>query len=182
MEISRIGKCIKLHLPNGKVVDVLDSVIEEICKWIQDDDTKPESGGYIVGYQHEYTGNITLEKASPPFDADKKSRIHFAIKDKRHRTCRDRWNFIKDNQVQTSEEGQIAETGHDGQSGLAWHTTRPWRFRAIESLDHIASGKRSLISFADLFLSSVSVKPRRFATRTKWVSAMTAGLPRMLCI
>ena len=86
MEISRIGKCVKLHLPNGKVVDVLDSVIEEICKWIQDDDTKPESGGYIVGYQHEYTGNITLEKASPPFDADKKSRIHFAIKDKRHRT------------------------------------------------------------------------------------------------
>ena len=84
VEISNIKKCVKIQLPNGNVVDVLDSVIEEICKWIQDDDTKLESGGYIVGYQHAKTGNISLEKASHPFDADEKSRISFAIRDRRH--------------------------------------------------------------------------------------------------
>lgn len=84
MEINNKKKCVKIQLPNGKVVDVLDSVIEEICKWIQDDDRKSESGGYIVGYQHEKTGNISLERASPPFEADEKSRVYFAIKDRRH--------------------------------------------------------------------------------------------------
>lgn len=54
-------------LPNGKIVDILSPVLDEIKKWLQDDNKKPESGGYIVGYQHEGTGNISLETVSHPF-------------------------------------------------------------------------------------------------------------------
>ena len=84
METVKTKKCVKIRLPNGKVVDVLDSLLKEIGKWIQDDKTKPESGGFIVGYQHERTGNVSLEAASPPYDEDEKGRIHFGIKDLQH--------------------------------------------------------------------------------------------------
>ena len=53
--------CVKVRLPNGKVADVLTPVMDEIGKWLQDEKEKPESGGYIVGYQHAGTGNISLE-------------------------------------------------------------------------------------------------------------------------
>ena len=66
MEIRQNSKCVKIGLPNGKVVDVLSPVMDEIRKWIQDDCSKPESGGYIVGYQHEHTGNVSLEAVSHP--------------------------------------------------------------------------------------------------------------------
>ena len=71
-------------LPNGKVVDVLNNVIDEIKKWIQDDLLKPESGGVIVGYQHKGTGNVSLEAVSPPYPYDVKNRIRFDIKDSNH--------------------------------------------------------------------------------------------------
>ena len=70
MEIRPNSKCVKIGLPNGKVVDVLSPVLDEICKWIQNDCSKPESGGYIVGYQHEHTGNVSLEAVSHPYLMD----------------------------------------------------------------------------------------------------------------
>jgi integrative and conjugative element protein (TIGR02256 family) len=72
-------------LPNGKVVDILSQVLDEINKWLQDECTKPESGGYIVGYQHKKTGNISLEKVSHPYFLDVKNRIRFDIRDPRHK-------------------------------------------------------------------------------------------------
>ena len=84
MEIRSSNSCVKLMMPNGKVVDVLSSALEEIGKWLQDDSHKPESGGYIVGYQHEKTGNISLEAVSRPYLADTKSRVYFEIRDPRH--------------------------------------------------------------------------------------------------
>ena len=85
MEIRRTSnKCIKLTLPNGKAVDVLSTVLDEIFRWIQNEDTKPESGGYIVGYQHEKTGNISLESVSTPYLLDRKSRVRFDICDPQH--------------------------------------------------------------------------------------------------
>lgn len=74
-----------MRLPDGKVVDILDSVMEEICCWLQDDSLKPESGGYIVGYQHKDTGNISLEAVSHPYKFDVRRRTRFAIRDLRHR-------------------------------------------------------------------------------------------------
>jgi len=71
-------------LPNGNVVDVLSPVIDEIKKWLQDDGHKPESGGYIVGYQHERTGNVSLEKVSCPSKMDGRNRIRFDIRDPLH--------------------------------------------------------------------------------------------------
>ncbi len=84
MELKRAEHCVKLRLPNGKVVDVLSPVLKEIHNWIQDEDNKPESGGYIVGYQHKSTGNVSLEAVSHPYFMDVKNRIRFDIRDPRH--------------------------------------------------------------------------------------------------
>ena len=73
-----------MQLPNGKVVDILTTVLDEISAWLQDNQDKPESGGYIIGYQHKDTGNIVLESVSVPHELDQKSRIRFDIKDPRH--------------------------------------------------------------------------------------------------
>lgn len=75
---------VKVRLPDGKVVDVLSPVVEEIRRWIQDDQSIPESGGFIVGYQHMGTGNVSLEAISPPYPLDIRNRIRFYIKDPRH--------------------------------------------------------------------------------------------------
>lgn len=71
-------------LPDGKVVDVLSSALDEIYSWIQDETFKPESGGYIVGYEHIKTGNISLEAVSIPASNDYKNRIRFSIRDIAH--------------------------------------------------------------------------------------------------
>lgn len=84
MEIRNLNKCVKIKLPDGNVVDVLTPVLDEIFKWIQTGDSAPESGGYIVGYQHDKTGHISLEAVSHPFAFDRKNRIHFDIRDPRH--------------------------------------------------------------------------------------------------
>lgn len=84
MDIGGENKCVKIALPNGKVADILSRVTDEMKKWIQDTAEKPESGGYIVGYQHKDTGNISLEDASHPFFLDEKNRVRFAIRDPQH--------------------------------------------------------------------------------------------------
>ena len=82
--IEPSNKCVKMILPNRKVVDILTPVAEEINKWLQDSLEKPESGGYIVGYQHQKTGNISLENVSHPYSLDVKTRVIFDIRDPRH--------------------------------------------------------------------------------------------------
>lgn len=84
MAISLNNGCVKLNLPNGKVVDILTDILDEMSKWLQNDNAQPEGGGFIVGYQHKETGNIVLENISTPFPLDTKNRIHFDIKDPRH--------------------------------------------------------------------------------------------------
>jgi len=74
-----------MRLPNEKVVDILSSVFEEMKKWLQRELSAPESGGYIVGYQHIRTGNISLESISPPYPLDIRSRIRFNIVDSTHK-------------------------------------------------------------------------------------------------
>ena len=84
MEIKGNNTCVKVGLPNGKVADVLTSVLDEIGNWIQDKKGKPESGGYIVGYQHMGTGNISLEAVSVPHAKDIKTPVSFNICDPLH--------------------------------------------------------------------------------------------------
>lgn len=83
MEIQA-NNYVKMCLPNGKMVDILNPVLDEIKNWIQDESSKPESGGYIVGYQHKETGNISLEAVSHPFLLDDRNRVRFNIRDPRH--------------------------------------------------------------------------------------------------
>ena len=67
MDVRMKNRCVKVQLPNGKVADILSSVIDEMRTWIQDTEEKPESGGYIVGYQHKESENISLENISHPY-------------------------------------------------------------------------------------------------------------------
>lgn len=84
MEIQTNNNYVKIGLPNGRVVDVLSPVLDVIKKWIQDDNSKPESGGFIVGYQHKETGNVSLEEVSHPYLFDECNRVRFNIRDPRH--------------------------------------------------------------------------------------------------
>ena len=77
--------CVKLMLPNSCVVDVLTPTLEEISKWLQTDVDSPESGGYIVGYEHKTTKNIVLENVSRPYPLDKRTRVRFNMCDPMHK-------------------------------------------------------------------------------------------------
>lgn len=77
--------CVKLTLPNGCVVDILTPVLDEISKRLQLKRDVPESGGYIVGYEHKDTGNIVLEKISVPSKLDRQTRYHFDMIDPAHK-------------------------------------------------------------------------------------------------
>lgn len=79
------ARCIKMKLPNQSCVDILPDVFNEIKKWIQVDSYAPESGGYIVGYQHKNSNNISLEKVSHPYILDKRNRVRFNMRDPRHK-------------------------------------------------------------------------------------------------
>lgn len=85
VEIGKKNRCVKVNLPDGTVADILTPVMEEMEKWVQDEPDKPESGGYIVGYQHKNTGNISLDAVSHPYAMDEKNRIRFNIRDPRHK-------------------------------------------------------------------------------------------------
>ena len=83
MRIS--NTCKKMKLPNGKVVDILSTVFEEMEKWLQDTSGKKEAGGYIVGYQHYETENITFEQISHPYRLDIRKPTFFSMRDPRHK-------------------------------------------------------------------------------------------------
>ena len=85
MAIEIAIKCVKMKLPNGKVVDILPEIFQEINNWIQVNDDAPESGGFILGYKHKITGNISLECVTCPQSLDIRSRINFRIKDPKHK-------------------------------------------------------------------------------------------------
>lgn len=84
VETNQRDRCVKYNLPDGGVLDILADVFEEIGKWIQLESNSPESGGYIVGYQHENTNNISLERVSNPGIEDVSSRGRFSLKDPKH--------------------------------------------------------------------------------------------------
>ena len=76
--------CKKYLLTDAKTVDVLTPVYDEINNWIQNRDDTKESGGYILGYRHEDTGNYTLEMVTHPYCSDIRSRCFFGIRDSKH--------------------------------------------------------------------------------------------------
>jgi len=74
-----------MKLPNGKVVDILSNVFEEMNKWLQKEADASEAGGYIVGYQHLQTRNVSLESISCPYPLDSRNRVRFDIMDPNHK-------------------------------------------------------------------------------------------------
>ena len=86
--------CVKMTLPNGHVVDILTPLLNEIRKWLQITPDIPESGGYIVGYEHKDTGNVVLEKVSVPHFLDHRTRTHFDMRDPAHKIflLKEKWH------------------------------------------------------------------------------------------
>lgn len=111
------SRCYKLKLPNGRVVDILSELIDEMSKWLQYDTHAPESGGYILGYQRMKTGNITLEFITPPHKQDICSRIRCTIKDFFH--------------GRVLRKAQLKSSYYMG----VWHT-HPQRFPTPSSIDY----------------------------------------------
>ena len=77
--------------------------------------------------------------------------------------------------------GHSFSTGHWEQLGFGLHFCLPRLLTVSLSLFQYFSGIRSFISLAALFLSWVSVSPRRKAVRSKWVSTTTAFFFKTLC-
>ena len=85
VETEQPIRCLKYILPDGTYLDVLTDVLDEIDKWLQFDKESMEAGGYIVGYQHAETSNVSLERVSRPYIGDYRNRIHFTMRDPRHK-------------------------------------------------------------------------------------------------
>lgn len=83
--IQKTDKCVKMKLPNGKTVDILADVFSQISRWLQVNQNDPESGGYILGYRHIDTDNISLEYVTCPQPLDIRSRTSFRMRDPKHK-------------------------------------------------------------------------------------------------
>ena len=83
--IEITDKCVKMRLPNGKTVDILSTVFNQISEWLQESIHDSESGGYILGYRHKDTGNISLEYVTVPQPLDIRERTSFKMKDPKHK-------------------------------------------------------------------------------------------------
>lgn len=84
VELNKNNRCIKLQLPDGTTVDILTAVLYEMDKWIQSKENKTEAGGYVVGYLHQTTKNVSLELVSHPYFFDYRTRVRFILREARH--------------------------------------------------------------------------------------------------
>jgi len=77
-------RCYKFRLPDGRTLDILAEVVSEISQWLQNVQGEPESGGYLLGYQHRQTGNITIELLTTPQPKDIRTIISCKLLDIAH--------------------------------------------------------------------------------------------------
>ncbi len=96
--------CIKFNLPNGETVDILSNVLQDMAEWIQDEKAKPESCGFILGYENNVTHNITLSEITFPQANDRRNRFFCQIVDRHH------FEFLQKNKIK-----------HNYYMGV-WHT------------------------------------------------------------
>ena len=66
------------------MLDILAEAVAEITSWLQTAFHSPESGGYMLGYQHAKTKNITLELVTSPQPKDQRSIISYKLIDEAH--------------------------------------------------------------------------------------------------
>ena len=79
-----VNRCVKLGLPNGCVVDILEPVLSEIQTWLQITASTPESSGFLLGYKNRNTGNITICNLTIPQKSDERTRFFCRILDEAH--------------------------------------------------------------------------------------------------
>lgn len=83
MKIS--SRCIKFKLPNGRTVDILANVIENMSSCVQITRDIPESCGYLLGYKDKDTKNITISDVTMPAKNDFRNRFYCILKDISHK-------------------------------------------------------------------------------------------------
>lgn len=79
-----MNKCAKFCLPNGRTVDLLSYVLDEMAVWKQNEAHSPESCGFLLGYQNRNTGNITISHITSAQKNDYRSRFFCQIMDCNH--------------------------------------------------------------------------------------------------
>ena len=89
-----VNRSVKFNLPNGNSLDILENVFDRMREWIQDDAAKPESCGFLLGYENRNTHNITLTDITVPQSGDYRSRFLCKISDALH------FRFLKSSKKQ----------------------------------------------------------------------------------
>jgi len=77
-------RLVKMRLPDGRVLDINDTVFELISKYIQTDVIINESGGFLIGYTEKKKKSVVIETITEPQIKDLQSRVSFCRKDPAH--------------------------------------------------------------------------------------------------
>ncbi len=64
---------------NGKTIDLLPCAQAIIFSYRQAQETRPESGGLLLGYENAITKNYTISSVTEPNIADKRSRCFLRL-------------------------------------------------------------------------------------------------------
>ncbi|MGK0467247.1 Mov34/MPN/PAD-1 family protein [Clostridium sp.] len=75
--------CIIINLQNKKI-KIDDGIVKLISCYKQIDRKDCEAGGILIGRENKETGNLIVEYATEPYDKDKRKRMSFYRKDKKH--------------------------------------------------------------------------------------------------
>lgn len=67
-----------------KKIKIVDSVLELINRYRQLNRKDCEAGGILIGRENRESGNLIIEYATEPYDKDKRMRMFFNRKDKKH--------------------------------------------------------------------------------------------------
>ncbi len=86
------NRCIKFVLPDKRTVDLLSNALNEMLKWQQNENIKPESCGFLLGYKNQKTNNITISKITSPGKKDYRTKFFCKLIDIIH------FNTIKSEQ------------------------------------------------------------------------------------
>lgn len=74
---------ITINLENKKIK--IDSSVLNVINYYKQLNIKDcEAGGILIGRENKETGNLIIEYATEPYDKDKRTRMSFHRKDKKH--------------------------------------------------------------------------------------------------
>ncbi len=101
--INKFEKLVKIRMPNGKIVDILDDVGMILKEHIQKD-ISAEAGGVLIGYTHKTKENVVIEEITKPQEDDERTFLGFFRKSNNH--------------LKTVKQAKLRKSGYLGN----WHS------------------------------------------------------------